>query len=215
MAGIWRFHSTSIHMKFMIQDLPTPKRTGGAFACLHLVLAMIAISGSPSAYAQTGSPAELASIAVQLYMDTCVQFQGSNADVSSHAARSGYARASEDFSRAALKGKAGEVWNAANAAGEFVIVLTGEAHCSVWARTADARTVNGAFEKLVKGASRRDVEVVRTVDRTIDGAGGQYRQLGYLVRRAGAPYGWLMLATTSASENAEVQARLTMSPAKP
>jgi hypothetical protein len=178
------------------------------------IFTLVAVAALPVS-AQTGQAIQQGNFAIQLYMNTCAKFPGNNAQISNFAKENKYVRADENFSKAALRGQGGEVWGVPNTIGQFLVVLTGETHCSAWARTADAKTVNDGFEKLVKGLPRPGLTVKPNIDKVSDGVGGKYRQLGYFVQRDGAPHGWIMLSTTSESPTAEVQVRITMSPGKP
>lgn len=178
------------------------------------LLTCIATATCPS-LAQANQAQQQGDFVVQLYSNSCTKFPGNNARVSGFAREHKYVRADERFSSAALRGKQGEVWGVPNAIGQFLLVLTGDNHCSAWARSADAKSVNAGFEKLVKGVARPGLTVKQLVDKVEDGAGGKYRQLGYFIQKDGAATGWVMLATTSESPGAEVQVRLTMSPSRP
>lgn len=181
---------------------------------LLILISAAGIVTSP-AFAQTSQAVQQGNFAIHVYINTCAKFPGNNQKVSDFAKENKYVRASEEFSKSALRGQAGEVWGVPNTIGQFLVVLTGDRHCSAWARTADAKTVNDGFEKLVKGLARPGLTVKPNVDKVSDGLGGKYRQLGYFVQKDGAPHGWMMLSTTSESPAAEVQIRLTMSPVKP
>lgn len=178
----------------------------------YLIVAYCALI-SP-VFAQSNQATQQGTFVVQTYINTCARFPGNNSQISTFVKENQYVRANEQFSKAALRGEAGEVWGVPNTIGQFLVVLSGQYNCSVWARTADVRTVNEGFEKIVKGLARPGLRVEPKIDKVSDGVGGQYRQLGYFIQKDGAPYGWIMLATTSESPSAEVQVRLTMSPSK-
>jgi hypothetical protein len=156
-----------------------------------------------------------ANFVTKLFMDTCAAHLGDNKALSAWIQKNKYERADEQFSKAALEGKSGEVWGPINSIGQFLVVLTGDTQCAAWARTANSALVNQHFETYVKGVTRPGLTVTPHVDKYFDGAGGKYRQFGFLLQKDGAPHGWLMLATTSESKQAEVQVRLTVSPVIP
>jgi hypothetical protein len=156
-----------------------------------------------------------ANFVTKLFMDTCAAHLGDNKTLSAWIQKNKYEKADEQFSKAALQGKSGEVWGPINSIGQFLVVLTGDTQCAAWARTANTSLVNQHFETLVKGVARPGLIVSPHVDKSFVGAGGKYRQFGFLLQKDGAPHGWLMLATTSESKKAEVQVRLTVSPVKP
>ncbi len=174
----------------------------------NIVLSIILLG---SGCAKGADSSDQANYVTKLFMDTCVPNLGDNKAVSEWSQKNKLVRADAEFSKAALKGETGEVWGASNSIGQFLIVLTGKWHCSTWARTANVQLVNENFITLVKGVERPGLTVLPHVDKEFDGAGGKYRQLGYLLKKDGA-HGWLMLATTSNSKQAEVQVRLTISP---
>jgi hypothetical protein len=180
-----------------------------------ITLAILIVVGTTPAVAQTMRSVEQGNFVVRLYMDTCARHPGKNSEISNYAKENKFVRANAEFSKAALKGKEGEVWGIPNAIGQFLIVLTGENHCAAWARTADAKTVNEGFEKLLKHLLRPGLTVKPRIDQVLSGVGGKYKQLGYFVQKDGAPNGLLMLATTSDAPAAEIQVRLTVALSTP
>lgn len=169
----------------------------------------MAAGAAGPAFAQTSQAVQQGNAVLHIYLDTCVKYMGRNAEVTRFAIDNHFVRADEKFSKAALQGKAGEVWGVPNPVGQFLIVLTGESQCAAWARTADVKTVNTGFEKLVKGLPRPGLLVKPYVDRVLPGSGGNYRQLGYFVQKEGAASGLMLISTTSEAAAAEVQVRLT------
>lgn len=180
-----------------------------------IMLAILIFVAIKPLLAQTSQSVKQGNFVIQTYMDTCARHSGKNAEVSSYAKENKFARADTGFSKAVLQGDDGEVWGVPNAIGHFIVVLTGEKQCAVWARAADAKTAKDGFEKLVKNLSRPGLTVKPRVDRVLDGAGGQYKQLGYFVQKDGASSGLLMLLTTSESPAAEIQVRLSAAISKP
>lgn len=178
----------------------------------HLLVLLFFIS---TACTRSDIASQQANFVTELFMDSCVANLGNNKAASTWVQKKNYVRADEQFSKAVLQGKSGEVWGAPNSIGQFLVVLAGDTHCAAWARTANSALVNQHFETLVKGVARPGLTVTPHIDKPFEGAGGKYRQFGFLIQKDGAPHGWLMLATTSESKQAEVQARLTVSPVKP
>ncbi|GGI16278.1 NMCC_0638 family (lipo)protein [Oxalicibacterium faecigallinarum] len=191
---IKNLNSWLINMRFLI-----------GFFSLLLVVAV-------PAFAQTTQAEQQGNFVLRVYMDTCVKHLGNTDKISRYVKENKYVRADEQFSKAALRGQKGEVWGVPNSIGQFIVVLSGENHCSAWARTADAKTVNTGFERLVKGTARPGITISSLVDKVSDGVGGKYRQLGYFLSKEGASHGWTMLSTTSDAPAAEVQTRLTFAP---
>ncbi len=179
------------------------------------IAVLLLLSVSVSVFAQTDTSAKQADFVTDVFLKTCAAHLGQNRTVSEWVQKNRYVRANEQFSKAALRGQSGEVWGVPNNIGQFLVVLTGENHCAAWARTANAAVVNQHFERIVKGLARPGIAVSTHIDKISDGVGGSYRQLGFHVRRDGAPHDWILLATTSESKQAEVQVRLTISPVSP
>lgn len=155
------------------------------------------------------STTENADVAMGIFLDSCAKNYGNNADSSKWAA-SHMTRANPDFSSKILRGQSGEVWGAA---GNYLLVLTTNS-CAVWSRRADAKTINANVEKLAQKIARPGIDVKKLIDKTSEGHGGQYRQYGFQFAAPKATQGMILLATTTESATAEVQARITLSPVK-
>ena len=153
--------------------------------------------------------AENADVAMGIFLDSCATNYGKNAD-SSRWAASHMTRANPEFSSKILRGQSGEVWGAA---GNYLLVLTTNS-CAVWSRRADAKKVNANVEKLAQKMARPGIDVKKFIDKTSEGYGGQYRQYGFQFAVPKATQGMILLATTTESPTAEVQARITLSPVK-
>lgn len=177
------------------------------------VLVLSFFSVRMDVYAQDNSADQQANFLTRLFFDTCAKYPGQNAKVSASVKQNNFVRANDYFSKAVLQNQPGEVWGVPNHIGQFVVVLTGKYQCSVWARRAAAKLVNENFEKLIRGLPRPGLKVDLMIDKITDSKNGSFRQLGYFVQKDGASHGWLMLATTTESARAGVQAHLTISPA--
>lgn len=149
-----------------------------------------------------------------LWMESCLKHPGRNEAVSDWAREKGLRPTSAAFSSALLQGAEGEVWSAADSTGEYAVVLTDPFQCALWARRANAELVIANFEKLITGMHHPRLELVRMHDRHIEGAGGTYRQIVYFAKGEGNETGFIFLCTTTGSEDAEFQAKLTVSRAR-
>ncbi|WP_408304323.1 MULTISPECIES: NMCC_0638 family (lipo)protein [Paraburkholderia] len=86
--------------------------------------------------------------------------------------------------------------------------------CSVWARRADAAASIDQFKRIVLGTQRPGLLVTVLEDRDIEGQGGTYHYLSYLLSKEGRQSGLYASAIASASPTAEVEVRLRLMPAK-
>jgi len=156
------------------------------------------------------SPTDNAHFATSLFLDSCAKNYGNNT-ATSQWAKSKLSRAKPSFEQAVLNGKTGEVWGVA---GNYILVLSEGNSCAVWARVADADTVNANVVKLVNKIARPGIVAKPFIDKISDGIGGTYRQYGFILQTPNSSSGMAILSTTSKSEAAEVQARITLTPAK-
>lgn len=164
---------------------------------------------APAQTTRAGDRDEQANVATLLWIRGCLEHLGDYAAQSSWARRRGLRATTESFSSAVLKDAEGEVWAASDPTGDYVLVLTRPHQCAVWARRANAVIVNANFERIINGMEHERLVLERRHDRMIDGAGGIYRQIVYFAEGEGNPSGFLFLSTTTRSEDAEFQARLT------
>jgi hypothetical protein len=159
-----------------------------------------------------------ADYAMSLFMDACVAHVASPANLTKWILERGLRRLEPEVSSRILAGETGQVWSAGSELGHFFLIVVPinptVNKCSVWAHRADATRLNGHFERLLKGTARPGLSVSTVSDAPIQGPGGAYRQLIYYIVKDGAELGWVFVATTSPSEEAEIQGRLMVSPGK-
>jgi len=159
-----------------------------------------------------------ADYAMSLFMDACVAHVGSPGDLNKWILERGLSTLEPEVAERILAGETGQVFSAGSDLGHFFLIVVPinptVNKCSVWAHRADATRLNGHFERLLKGTARPGLSVSTVSDSPIPGPGGDYRQLIYYIVKDGAELGWVFVATTSPSEEAEIQGRLKVAPGK-
>ena len=150
-----------------------------------------------------------AQFANQLFIDACLAHLGDRKAIVRWARKQGLGRTAPDFARATLQDEPGEVWSAANDVGEFVVLVKANGNCEVWARRADAKAATRIFEAGLQGATRPGQTVARVDQREIQAQGITYSQVGWHLKLDGQKYGWVLIAITTDSADAEVQVRLS------
>lgn len=179
---------------------------------MKYLLLSITLLLSTVAIAQNDVDTQQAEVVTKLFMDSCLASLANNKEVSNWAKSNKLQPANDQFSKAVLQGQTGEVWGASNSIGQFLVVLSPPNQCSVWAKRANVAAVNNNFEKIVSGVARPGIVVAPAIDKISYGFGGKFRQFGFTITKEGATSGYMLLATTSESDQAEVQVRLTTSP---
>ena len=162
---------------------------------------------------------EQADYATSLFMESCVAHitKPGELDALDPAARSARGR-SPSSRRGSWRARQGEVWSAASPIGQFFLIVVpinaSMNQCSVWAQHADAERLNEHFERLLQAAPRGRASSVEPSYRSARSRAraARYRQLIYFLRKEGAELGWVFVAITSASEQAEIQGRLMVAP---
>jgi hypothetical protein len=96
----------------------------------------------------------------------------------------------------------------------FVIICQPVNSCSVCARRADAATSIQHLKRIVTGAQRPGLQLKNLADRDMPGQGGTYHYLAYLMEREGRATGMYSSILASTSNDAEVQVRMKLQPAK-
>jgi len=161
---------------------------------------------------------EQADYATSLFMDACVGHIAKPGDLARWIEERRLPTVEPDLAAKILTGGPGQVWSAAGPIGQFFLIVVpinpSLNQCSVWAHRADAERLTGHFERLLQGTARPGLSVTTVADEPIEGPGGAYRQLIYNLVRDGAELGWVFVAVTSASEEAEIQGRLMVAPGK-
>ena len=176
---------------------------------------------TPQPQVDPGRRDSQADYAASLFIDSCVRHLTQPVELLGWIRKNGLRELEPSLQSRFLHGQEGQVWSSATSLGAFFLIVvpldeeTKASKCSVWAHRADATRVTERFERLLKDTARADLRVGRVSDRELEGAGGTYRQLVYFLQKIGAGAGFLFIATTSASEEAEIQARLTVSPSQP
>jgi hypothetical protein len=149
--------------------------------------------------------------ALQLWVDACLYHAANYQDLTIWARANNLRRADADFSQRALEGEKGEVWQLSKKQNNLFLLLGASDTCAVWAAQANAKETNALFEQLM--SSIEDPSPKLAVDKTVKGKDGEYRQIAYYLHPKDGPHGWIFIATTSDSDTAAIQARLTMGPA--
>lgn len=161
---------------------------------------------------------EQADYATSLFMDSCVAHITKAADLATWIEERHLPTVEPDLAAKILAGGPGQVWSAAGPLGQFFLIVVPINptlnQCSVWAHRADAERMTGHFQRLLEGTARSGLGVTVVSDQPIEGPGGTYRQLIYNLVKDGADLGWVFVAVTSASEEAEIQGRLMVAPGK-
>ncbi|RDK01182.1 NMCC_0638 family (lipo)protein [Paraburkholderia lacunae] len=180
------------------------------------ILLAVALMNFVCAHAQESpsGPIAQANAATRLFMDLCIPSAGDTAKLRELADRYHLRHTDVSFSQTVLRGKPGEVWSASSSVGEYVVISQPDNSCSVWARRADAATSINQFKRIVLGTGRPGLMVKVLEDRDIEGQGGTYHYLSYLLSKEGRQSGLYASAIASASPTAEVQVRLRLMPAK-
>ena len=155
-----------------------------------------------------------ANAVARLFMDGCTANLGDEPKLNEWIRQNKLRPTDSGFAQKVLQGQPGEVWSATSQIGDFLVVVGSPYRCAVWARRANARLAVEHFQRLVKGVERPGLSVTLEKDQEIQGQGGKYRQVVYMLRKQGSAAGWAMLATASESAAAEVQVRFTVSAAK-
>ena len=157
-----------------------------------------------------------ADYATSLFMQSCVANLTKPADLTRWIQEHELRKVPAELEGRILAGQTGEVWSAGNSLGVFLLIVVPiderVNQCSVWAQHADAARLNEHFKRLLEGTARPGLQVEAVSDGPIKGPGGEYRQLVYYVHKEGVELGFVFVATTSPSEDAEVQGRLMTSP---
>jgi hypothetical protein len=153
-------------------------------------------------------------VATQLFMDLCIPSVGNREELSTLAARYNLRDVDPSFSEKVLRGKTGKVWSAPSHLGNFIVIWQADNSCSVWARRADAATSIQHFKRIVTGAQRPGLQLRVVADRDIEGQGGRYHYLAYILSKVGQDVGTFASIGATSSNSAEVQVRLRMERAK-
>jgi len=157
-----------------------------------------------------------ADFAASLFVQSCVAFLTKPADLTSWIQEHGLHKVKADLEERILDGAKGDVWAAPTPVGAFLLIVVPiDEHvnqCSVWAERADAMRLNERFTRLLTGSAKPGLLVEPVSDGPVQGPGGEYRQLVYYVHKEGVDLGFVFVAITSPSEDAEIQARLMTSP---
>jgi hypothetical protein len=154
--------------------------------------------------------------AISLFMQSCIANLTKPADLTRWIQEHDLRKVPAELESRILAGQPGEVWSAGNSLGVFLLIVVPidprVNQCSIWAQHADAARLNAHFTRLLAGTARPGLLVEEVSDGPIKGPGGEYRQLVYYVHKEGVALGFVFVATTSPSDEAEVQGRLMASP---
>jgi len=199
-----------------------------ACACAHAPQSAPAPASAPAAAPapETAKPAPLAppaneretqaDYATSFFMQSCVANLTKPAELTRWIQEHGLRKVPAELESRILAGQTGEVWSDASSQGVFLLIVVPiDEHvnqCSVWAEHADAARLNERFTRLLSGSAKPGLVVEPVSDDSIKGPGGDYRQLVYYVHKEGVDLGFVFVATTSPSEDAEIQGRLMTSP---
>ncbi len=186
-------------------------RTYKFFAAMAILFPAISFAEGMSNIPQAD---QQANAVTRLYMDACAANVPDEAKLKTWIQQNGLRPTEPSFSQKILNGQKGEVWSVKSQIGNFIIVTGSPYHCAVWARRANARLVLEHFQKLAKAVERSGLSVTLEKDSQMDGQGGKYRQIVYMLRKPDVKTGRIMIASVSESTEAEVQVRLTLALAK-
>lgn len=157
-----------------------------------------------------------ADYATSLFMQSCVANLTKPADLTRWIQEHELRKVPAELESRILAGQTGDVWSAGSSLGIFLLIVVPiderVNQCSVWAQHADAPRLNEHFTRILAGTARPGLQVEAVSDGPIKGPGGEYRQLVYYVHKEGVDFGFVFIATTSPSQDAEVQGRLMTSP---
>ncbi len=152
-----------------------------------------------------------ANLVMKIWSDTCAKNFAEPAKIEAFAASSHFEK-NPPYAQSVLYGEPGTVWDVS--IGPFAqnaLILTKDGKCVVLSKHAKSNIVDDTFESVLKGVHTPGVSVQKIVDKEFgDADKGKFRQLAYFLSRVGADTGWVFLATTSDSERAPFQARLTI-----
>lgn len=179
------------------------------FATTMIFSACVVAQEAPSSPAVAQS-----NVATQLFMDLCIPSVGSREALNALAAKYNLRDVDPSFSEKVLGGKTGKVWLAPSHLGNFIVIWQADNSCSVWARRADAATSIQHFKRIVTGAQRPSLQLRVVADRDIEGQGGTYHYLAYILSKVGQDVGTFASIGATSSNAAEVQVRLRMERAK-
>jgi hypothetical protein len=183
---------------------------------MRKVLLAVALINCVCANAQEASSSAVAqsNAATRLFMDLCIPSAGDTAKLRELVDRYHLRHTDFSFSQKVLRGRPGEVWSASSSVCEYVVISQPDNSCSVWARRADAAASIDHLKRIVLGTQRPGLLVKVLEDRDIEGQGGTYHYLSYLLSKEGRQSGLYASAIASASPTAEVQVCLRLMPAK-
>jgi len=174
-------------------------------------------AAKPSPFPPAANEAESqADYATSLFMESCVANLTKPTELTRWIQEHELRKVPAELEGRILAGQTGEVWSAGSSLGVFLLIVVPiderVNQCSVWAQHADATRLNAHFTRLLAGSARPGLLVEQVSDGSVKGPGGDYRQVVYYVHKEGVDLGFVFVATTSASEEAEVQGRLMTSP---
>jgi hypothetical protein len=184
---------------------------------MKLFIFAITLFFSACAVAQEApsSPAVAQSnVATQLFMDLCIPTVGNREALNALAVKYDLRDVDPSFSEKVLRGTAGKVWSAPSHSGNFIVIWQADNSCSVWARRGDAATSIQHFKRIVTGAQRPGLQLRVVSDRDIEGQGGTYHYLAYVLSKVGQDVGTFASIAATSSNAAEVQVRLRIEQAK-
>ncbi|WP_155836999.1 NMCC_0638 family (lipo)protein [Paraburkholderia mimosarum] len=179
------------------------------FATTLIFSACVVAQEAPSSPAVAQS-----NVATRLFMDLCIPSVGNREELSVLAAKHNLRDVDPSFSEKVLRGKTGKVWSAPSQLGNFIVIWQADNSCSVWARRADAATSIQHFKRIVTGAQRPGLQLRVVAGRDIEGQGGTYHYLAYVLSKVGQDVGTFASIGATSSIAAEVQVRLKMERAK-
>ncbi|CAM2186358.1 conserved exported hypothetical protein [Paraburkholderia sacchari] len=179
------------------------------FATTLIFSACVVAQEAPSSVAVAQS-----NVATRLFMDLCIPSVGNREALNTLAAKYDLRDVDPSFSEKVLRGKTGKVWSAPSHSGNFIVIWQADNSCSVWARRADAASSIEHFKRIVTGAQRPGLQLRIVADRDIEGQGGTYHYLAYMLSKVGQDAGTFASIGVTSSNAAEVQVRLRMERAK-
>lgn len=177
-----------------------------------LLLAAAIAAGSPAlAGAEPKLDDTRAIYALNLFGSACMSHLGDPDRISAWAGLEQLPVLEQDQLGMLLQGKPGLGWNASGPHGDALLLLRQDGYCSVWARRATAAQAQAWVDTMMKKAASTGTRAERVDDRLVDGRGGQYRLVAYLLSSPESARQFLVSCTTTEVENDQVLAQVILS----
>jgi hypothetical protein len=150
--------------------------------------------------------------ALSLFGEGCVKQAGRIDQIATWALLHELREMEADQSAFFLRGQKGTVWSAPAESGSYALIARQPTSCSVWAYRGNAREATEWFEKLLRKSLHKSDQIENMTDRNFEGAGGNYRLLGWRVRGDGAALMFTITVTEAESDEVPAQVIVSVSP---